>query len=418
MVSQHSSSGLRRIVALVARATVAQAIGRSVNILLAFSVLFVLRPGAPTDAFFLMLSIAFYGYGTVANSLVDASVPLLGRDGGLPSRHTQHVVALVGGAAFVLAWAVIGKLSWMDGLPFAVAGALMVYGGLGASFAVARLHYHSHFVAPGLSWLVRIVPVGAFLIFAKTTESLTYLALALGIVDLMRWWMLSQLAGPGVDSQAAGRRRVGGGEVAKHYAAVLLASSISGINPIVDRWIVSLGASGNVSLLDMGERLFGIVATLSAVGIGSVSLVAMTRDLKLTTDLKPWYRLLGLTAVIATGWVVLALLAGWLVLPMVFRDWLSFSAVQGGAALNVYRTYVVGILPFLLGVVCVRRFMAERALRWLVAVAVVSAASNAALSYLLFTKVGVVGVSLATTFVYCLTAVVMIFAIHWRHVRQ
>jgi peptidoglycan biosynthesis protein MviN/MurJ (putative lipid II flippase) len=399
-------STARRLIVAAATATAAHVVGRAVNVAFPLVLLGLHRPDAHTDAFFLTLAIGFFFFGTLANALTDATVPVLLREGKGPAARHQITWALGSAAAFLAAWTVAVHIPQVGGAPLAIGGTLMVLAGVLAAFPSARLYAGHRFAAPGLLWLLRSLPLLAFVALARDSEAVPWFALGIGLADALRLLSLRHLS-TRLPARVPDSHDAPSTIPRTHYVWVVMASAVAGLNPIIDRWIVSLGAPGEVSVLELAERFFGVVGALATVGFANVALVHLSGR----EGGANWAYSVRATMAWGALWTTVGLAAGLVALPQLYRHWLDLTTTQQAWLDAAYASYTLGIVPLLLGVLSVRRLYAGGWAHWVPPVAVLSLLLNALASYLLFRVMGVPGVALATTLVYCVTAALLLWAV-------
>lgn len=385
----------------IAVATVSQMLGRSIAFAIPFLLLNVYSPGKATDGFFLALAIGFFFYGTLANALTDTVVARATQ--GLPVLSASRrillglILAVPAGGIVLLA-----TQHLPSGLAMALGTAVMVLAGLHAAFSSALLSAAHRFAAPGLLWGLRAAPLVLWWLARPDLSLLGWLVVMLALADSGRALLLLQHG-----KRRGVAQRDGGWRTLQSSAVVVAGSVISGVNPIVDRFIASLHGPGGISLLEAGERMYGVLATLVTIGVMNVVLV------RLSAERTP-ERFRRLLARIGTGvvcwaavWSVTAAVA-WLALG----DWLVGSLIRGDSEQRttvtlVFLAYLAGLPVFALSLVCVRAYLAQGWHRSIFFLAIVSLTANLALSLGLFVVIGLPGIAAATTIVYCLTTALM-----------
>ncbi len=225
-------SSFARIARPVGAATLGNAAGSLANVLMPLVIISYCGANRITDNYFLILAIGFYFYGTLANALNEASVPLL-ITGELTLR--KRTVLTFGAAAGMAVWAAALIGSAWGGLlntVYATALALMAGAGIANGFAAGLLQARERYALPGISWGLRLIPLGLFILAGPTAERLAWLAVGIGAADWLRCgWMLQSAViadhgQPPANALKLLRRHFG------DYAAVVLSMLIVGWNPI------------------------------------------------------------------------------------------------------------------------------------------------------------------------------------------
>ncbi|MGH9907373.1 MAG: lipid II flippase MurJ [Pyrinomonadaceae bacterium] len=397
-----TASGLINIVIKVIEATTGQAIGRIVNLLIPFAILQLHPPSERTDQFFLAFSVAFFFYGTVGNAITDATVPKAAQ--GQPLLASRERLLLSSGVAFIAGCIMSGWVISSDShfSPILLGGAMLSVGsGIYAAYQTGCLHAEERYMWPGLSWGVRIIPLAIYWLAHPQMVLLPWLMAGLGISDFIRASLL-------VKADKSDRPLTRSLVEQTNLIPIIMAASISGLNPIIDRIIAGIGASGSISLLEFGERLYGIVATLSTIGILNIVLVKLSKRRAATQFHMLWRKMLLLTLAWAVAWFLLSLLSWRLFGEWVLFHVFSFSEDQASTIDLIFLCYLIGLPPFMVGLTCVRAYIATGWLYKLLPVSALSLIANLVLSLLLYHYLDLAGIALATSFVYTVTAILMV----------
>lgn len=247
-----------------------EAAGRAVNVALPLAVLYLHGAGLAADGFFLALAFAFFVQGTAANALAAALVPVLAR--GRECFDLRFYVGHASGCAALVALPAV----WFSGDYFDASDGILVFlgvwlsgaAGLIAAPAVAALGVEHRYSPAGLSWALRVFPLGAYLLWAPPAAQLSLLLFGVALADALRCVLLCYMARASLALSSGVRLPF---PVESTY---LLASSlVVGLVPLTVRWLASLGATGSVSIFEMADRVFAAVASLATLGIGNVALV-------------------------------------------------------------------------------------------------------------------------------------------------
>lgn len=388
----------------ILEATLGQLIGRSINFLIPFVLLHLYIPSKTTDAFFLAFSIAFFFFGTIANTLTDASIPQAVR--GQPLLKTWLRLQL--GIFFaVIAVGIVWVANHINNasppLTLLLGIGAMVIGAVFAAFSSGVLSAQESYIWPGMLWGLRALPLLAWWFVHPSDQVLGWLMLALGGADLLRAYYLEQMP-----RQSAQIWACGYWNSLKGYFPVIVAGMIGGLNPVVDRFIATQADAGGVSLLEAGERFYGALATLATIGVMNVILVKLSHKHDRIGFEQLYQSILGVGALWAVGWTLLGLV-GWIMVG----EWLikHFFRVDAGQATlidTIYLYYLAGLPAFVLGLICVRAYLAKGWQRSLIVLSFLSVGANAGLSLELFKFIGIPGISLATTAVYTLITLSML----------
>lgn len=388
----------------ILEATLGQLVGRSINFLIPLVLLHLYTPGKTTDSFFLAFSISFFFFGTIANTLTDASTPQAVR--GQPllnARLRLQLGVILAVVAVGIVWIANHTNNTPPPLTLLLGVAAMVIGAVFAAFSVGVLSAHDSYVWPGMLWGLRALPLLVWWFARPTDQALGWLMLALGGMDLLRASWLEQLARHNTQFWACGHWNSLQG-----YFSVVVAGMIGGLNPIVDRFIATQADAGGISLLEAGERFYSALATLATIGVMNVILVKLSHMHDRIGFEQLYQRMLGISALWAGGWTLLGL-AGWIVAGgWLMKHFFRVDTEQAILINTIYLYYLAGLPAFVLGLICVRAYLARGWQRSLIFLSLLSVGANAGLSLGLFHLIGIPGISLATTAVYTLITLSML----------
>lgn len=392
----------RSLIRLGSLSTFAQLIGRMVNFF--FPILLLARFGgsAETDSFFLVLAGAFYVAGTLANSAADALIPyILAYKPIIRVRSWLLASVLIGTLAITICLFFLPETPFRLMLALVVGGLLIAISGFYSSRLVALCYAHNDFVTPGISWLYRGLVFFPLFLVAGVVESLAYCMLALGLGDLLRLGHLSRtvkkldLLEVKVDSTPPTFR---------YFLAVMVGGVVMGLNPIVDRFVASTLAVGQVSVLEMSERLSGLFTMVLTVGLLQVLHVEISRVVNDRIAASKLSRLLGSVFFSVTFLVLLVIAILELVMPMLsqYVELNDFVDVQ----LYVY-ILLLSAPATITGMVCARILIAFNQSLDIMVIGIVATLMNVVLSIWLAAYIELTGILLATLLVYSITMLLL-----------
>ena len=391
--------------------TMAQAMGRAVNIAIALCVLSTHGATSSTDDFLLAFAVAFFFFGTLASAIADATVPLASH-GKADPMHPVWIKAagLVGVVSAAVAW-LSSTQDATTALLTSVGAALMAGSGLLAGLYTAFLHARSRYALAGLLWLVRAVPLVLFVTLPSPSDHIGWLALGLGLSDVVRCMTLRKqaIAAPAGHSAGSTLSTDEGRPMLSYYFPILSASAINGLNPLVDRWIASYAEAGSVTVLDAAERIYGVLGTLSTIGVMSVLLVTMSRLEHKNALQQSWPRILAGVGFWAIFWLMVGVALAY-PLPGLLGRYASLAPAQADTVVSTYLYYVYGLPAFIIGLAAVRRLITVGGGSSLMPIAVLSVLTNAIASIALFATIGVPGIALGTTVTYSLVTIAVLLA--------
>ncbi|MEN8128862.1 MAG: lipid II flippase MurJ [Pseudomonadota bacterium] len=384
-------------------ATAAQAIGRITNVAIPIVVLHSHSPNEATDRFFFTFSIAFFLFGTLGNALTDATVPKVARQRPILHKRERALVSSLSAiisVILILSWGYLNNSTISSGLIFGAA--LSVGAGFYATFSSGILHAERRYIWPGILWGLRAVPLIIYATAHLEITFLPWLMVGIGVSDLLRSILLGKFEKNDLPTTHSLTSQ-------KDYLLIIMAASINGLIPIIDRIIAGLDTPGGISLLESGERIYGVIASLSTIGMLNIVLVELSRYDEVKEFNKVWHKLLPLSTLWAVSWMIVALVF-WQLLKeqLVFNLW-RFSASQADITYLVFIYYTAGLPAFVVGLVCVRAYIVFGLQKELLVLSAVSLISNIILSILLFIIQGIPGIALATSVVYAILTTIMIF---------
>lgn len=385
-------------------ASAGELIGRSANLALPFLVLSSYTADKQTDAFFFVLAIGFFAFGTIANASVNALVTDFVSDENPrnPLFYWQVcfvISAIIAGIAFA-----VSNHTWPSSLSITVAGSIfvMALSGLAAAPAIASLNAGHHYVAPGLTWGFRILPLAIFWLHSPSkTPGLLELLIGISVADTLRSLILIWMAKErlSVTSQYS---------IKFPRATIYLVSSgmISGLNPLITRWIANTGIQGNLSIFETADRLYSTTASLATIGMGSVVMVYLARLQHLENSEEKWR----ITLKASIAWSLIWLLIGltiWMVFPhlhMLLReqDALALSAIR-----QTYLALIFGIPAFVMTITFARRLLATGTSEKLLLVSIVNVFCNATIGITLYRLIGTTGLGFAFMIAQYASAITM-----------
>ncbi|MGX2029168.1 MULTISPECIES: lipid II flippase MurJ [Methylocaldum] len=291
-----------------------------------------------------------------------------------------------------------------NGVPYPLFAGIftMVGAAVYASFPSGILNARDKYALPGLLWGLRVIPLLFWGVVRPEAEELGWLMFGIGCADLVRaFWLDRRALHQDFPSEQ------GGWSSLDSYIPVVLASIFSGLNPIVDRFIAVLAGEGAVSVLEVGERFYGLLATFATIGVMNLVLVRLSQACDCATFESLYQRLTKIAVLWAAAWTLLGW-SGWVILG----DWLMAHVIrvtpeQVSVINSVYFCNLIGLPAFILGLVGARAYLARGWQRSLIRLSILSVIVNAGLSLILFYIFGVPGIALATSSVYITVTLTM-----------
>lgn len=409
---------LSRIIKGVSLATVANLAGRAANVLIPLTVITLCGVNGQTDRFFFILALGFFCYGNLANAISETTVPLLLSDRLTLTARNIVIMALLWFLLILAAGFIWTAYSASAAWAYALALALMAGAGLVNGFAVGALFAQERYVLPGLSWALRLVPLVIFMSSRTPAYKLPLLALGIGGADCVRSALLMGISGIKVDRPRKASARHPLTACFSAYSAVILAMLIMGLNPIVDRLIAGMGGPGAISMLETGERVYGVLAGISTTGLMTVLLTRLSKDAVQGVLGRQWPSVTKLIGVWSALWLAIGAACGYFALGWWLQAFTTLSPIQSHTVEMVYWLYLIGLPSFILSLTYVKHLQAMQRLWILVMIASLAVLANILLSLTLRHILGIPGIALATTFVYTLTCAVLMLATHGRGRRK
>ncbi len=395
----------------IGTATAANLIGRAANVLVALSVITLCGADTWTDRFFFILAIAFFFFGTVANAITTATTPLI-ISGKLILN--QSSICLAGVSGTTALWAVGAIWNWLvDPVPsgYILAIGLMSGAGIANGFATGTHYARESFLLPGVTWSLRLIPLALFVALGPLAEKLAWLAIGIGMTDWIRFGLLVRGSVPSaVESRQ--NELITMARAFPSYGKVIAASVIMGLNPIIDRLIAGLSGPGAISILEAGERIYMMLASVSTIGVMAVLLTRLSREAADAQLESNWPHTIRITAAWNGFWVLVGVAVGYWCLAWWLDAFTPLPAGDARSAQWVYWCYLIGLPAFGFGLTYVKRLQALQ--RWwvMVGTSVLAVIINIPASLILRRWMGIPGIALATTLIYSINLLVLMFAVY------
>jgi peptidoglycan biosynthesis protein MviN/MurJ (putative lipid II flippase) len=378
----------------------ANAVGRSANVLIPLALVGIYGVTPETDRFFFVLALAFYFYSTLSYAAMEGSVPIAVRfNRSLSSQGILRMALATSAALLVIALMVQSCVAEYH-IWYAVGFALMSGAGIANGFAAGVLHAHSRYHLPGLSWVLRLIPFCLFVAARQPVERLHFLAAGIGLADWLRLVLLIAFR----PKPAPSHRLWGATAFLKrhlsNYLALATAMVLMGLNPIIDRLIAQASGPGSLSILDAGDRLYGILSTLSTIGVMTVLLTRLSQAASGKTLDKEWPAVIKMVIVWSGIWLVVGVMIGYGLFGEWLSDTTSLSEFESRSVQFTFWYYLPGLIPFTISIACIKRLQAVQR-NWILAILSASmVALNIPASLALRAVLGVPGIALATSIVY------------------
>lgn len=382
--------------------------GRSANVLLPFFVIHYYGTNDTTDFFFLGLSVSFYFYGTLLNTTVDTSIPLLIRQNVLIS--TKHLIYLSILAIVMITLFLVNYRSLVSVSEFWFY--LISFCGITACALLSVrdtiiLFSSKKFLLPNILWALRFLPI-LFVIWRSDNDIavLVKMTLLLLLVDFVR--MLT-IKASSLSLVLVEPIRISGGQIGKAMLLMVLATMIHGLNPIVDRLVASFSEPGAVSVLDMSERLFSILHAGISIGFMSVLLVDMTHESRQSNLEKYWKKMMMVASFVGIGGIILLIILSFFLLDYygsITLPHVSFDNRQ--RMIDCVLFYSIGIPALMIGGVCIKLMLIYESYYFMFLFSTLSFGLNVILSLLFYWFLDIPGIALATSLTYLIVSVSLV----------
>ncbi len=368
-------------------------VGRAVNLLLPIALLTIHSVSSITDMFFLTMAVAFFAQGTLTNVLVNALVPELVKNNEVLNIRTYLIWTTVTGILTGLfAFIIMPDEQSSNSVVIlsAASVALMASTSLAAAPAIAALNTAHRYGIPGLTWGLRIVPVALYFLFQPDEPALHWLLAGIAISDTARATILIGLVQERFCLINI-KKKLPFPVSAQH---LILASAITGLTPLLIRWIASTGDTGGVSIFEAADRLYAAIASLATIGVGNVTLVYLSRLTNTPEEERGWQLIFRVTLAWSLLWLALSFLF-WLFFPFL-TAWIDFQSEEILMAIrHTFLALAIGLPGFIMTSILSRRLLTLGYSRALIPMSLVSLACSGILGGLLFKLMNTAGLGLA-----------------------
>lgn len=383
--------------------TLSQLTGRLANFILPLIFLAKFGGSSASDTLFLALSVVFFFGSTLSNSASDAFTPSLS-DQYFCKPDVKWLILniLLSAVASILIVFFASGFSYYV-LSISLVSFLLVFVGLSSSFQVSKLYYFGNFTTPGISWSLRWISLLPILFIQDVFFAALGFLIFILIADTGRLFLLIKSV-----VKLSGFRSIVEEKVLSSGPVIwfMCSSSLSGLNPLVDRFIASYIGEGSVSQLELIERIASLFLLIPTVGVLQVLNVEINKKIKNDSGWK-YSNFLGQVFLSSIAWSLFCFFVLWL-----FRDHL-FEIFEVGIWGGIHRfTYglviLIAMAPALFtGMIGVRILLALNKGRLVLMLSGASLIVNAVTSIPLGVTLGVNGILLATIFTYSFTAVLL-----------
>ncbi|MDC0661788.1 polysaccharide biosynthesis C-terminal domain-containing protein [Marinobacter sp. SS21] len=385
--------------------TIAQLIGRSANIVVPLIVVYRYGVSNLTDDLFLTMAVAFFFGGTLANSATDVFVPeLLKRK----SSYTERDWKIFSGIISVLSIVVVLTTSYeseLSSMLLIVSAFVIVYCGICSSLYVAHFYSCGNFLLPGVSWSFRWISVIPIIAIDEAVLGILLFLLFTAIADLTRYFLLRACVNR---QKMVSYTTSHGYEALMAVIIMMVSSSISGLNPLVDRLIASLLSPGELSKFEVIDRVGSVFLMLPTVGL--LQVISLNVTVRIFKNENWRYDIFLLKILLfSTLWSFLCLFFVFSLSAYQehFRPY--FSIAIGSDQLWLFVIFIFSAPSMFLGMVLVRMLLAVKKGQLVLIGACISVVSNISMSLILSKIMGIHGILIATLVTYSLTFIFLLY---------
>ncbi len=186
---------------------------------------------------------------------------------------------------------------------------------------------------------------------------------------------------------------------------------------MIDRLIAGVSGPGAISILEAGDRVYGILAALSTIGLMSVLLTRLSQDAINGRLNDRWPAVLKLIGGWCMVWWIIGILIGVFAMAWWLKRFTTLDAAQTQMVHAVYWYYLAGLPAGIFSLAYVKRLQASRRFWVLTGAAAISVSLNIPASLLLRRLLGVPGIALATTLIAYLLCLILMATAHRRESR-
>ncbi|WP_158603089.1 lipid II flippase MurJ [Pseudomonas sp. AOB-7] len=395
---------LTRAIHRVALASTGEIIGRAVNLLLPLLLIKLYGLAPLIDVFFLALAIAFFFQGTLANSLTNALVPSFTENNDRKNAKPILYISLLGGVIAGLTTLSIAGVT-ADATRAAIYTCsifIISCTGLASAAPVASLYANHRYALAGCTWGLRAFPVALYYFSHPSINDLHLLLAGLALADTARLAILSAACRNKL-SICSNLPTLRAPTATLHLIA---ASVIAGLSPLLLRGIAAFGPEGTITLFEATDRLYSAIASLASIGVGSVTLVYLSRLRGNDDNKNTWRWILYATTSWSLLWLFIAITIG-ISLPGAAS---LFGINQDHHTKEIQGTFIIlalGLPGFMLTGLLSRRMLTLGLAHHLTLLAIIGLSFTALSAFLMFDRYEILGLALATTLSHYLVAALM-----------
>jgi peptidoglycan biosynthesis protein MviN/MurJ (putative lipid II flippase) len=435
---QHSRAAhpLRRLEDLLRRATgralVGTVVGSIPGFVLPFAIAVHFRIGGLTDVYVFALSVAVFASGVFSGVLQANVLPILQRMKRLGRSafiKRLNAITISSSGVVILLYSFIAVVSvlytarrshWTAQqhellLMTTIAFSIFVLASSVNSILSASLNALDRFLAPAATQVVKSLgPLAVIPFIARDANGLLLVACLVSAGELLQTAFLrAQLsrALPTIPERTVPESHATELPLWRVATPHGLSLFIAAASPLIDRSVAATLSAGSVTLLDLGERVFYVPLTIISA---SFVLVAGTHWSSIHTTNVPALRQHFWRTIVRGALVCLALLAAMGVALSVFAAVANrtFAGAPTGQLLAIIALLLAGLPPAFVIAAGARLLTSTRTTYLLPWFAVCSLGFNTLFDILGASWFGVEGIAVASTMYRCVTASLLLIAIH------
>jgi len=279
------------------------------------------------------------------------------------------------------------------------------------SFFAALLQYKNHFATTAFSTTLLNISIIAALIYSRDLTkieivyALSYSVIIGGVLQVIAHLLalkkknLLKLFIVGYKLSKTKKKQKQTKVFYKSFFHAILGNSTAQVSAFLDTWLASFLASGSISYLYYGNRVFQLPLALFAIAL-SVGIFPKIAKILKTGD-KPR----ALEILKNSFWFLAVLLSLSMIGGIILSDEIvkllfqrgSFTAINAHFTSQVLSMYLIGLLPFGLSKIFSLWLYSQNQQKQAAKIAMYSLASNITLSLMLIKPLGVVGLALASS---------------------
>lgn len=384
--------------------TISQLAGRSPNFILPIVFLGKFGGSGASDQLFLSWAIVFFLGATLSNAASDAFIPDLSESKiNRPSVKWRNSILALSLFSLILVAFLAPEIGFYT-LCIAIISMFLVAVALSSAFYVSQSYFYGDFVTPGITWVFRWVSVFPILLVDNVEIAALLFYFSVLVADILRWFVLKKSVARYLPQSSDQSLRIVGVSGAFWF---MLSASLSGLNPLVDRFIAGTLVTGSLSQLEVIERIASLFLLVPTIGVMQVINVEVNRKIQSSDFLHfdfmllKWFFAASLWSVVCISFVIY--FGEFVVNLLEISEWLGHQSFIFGVII------LISSAPSMfVGMICVRILLGMKKSRVVLVYSGCSLGFNAVVSIVLSSLYGVNGILLGTLLTYSFTGVMLV----------